>query len=205
METVAYFIFLGSKITVDSDCIHKIKRACSLKEDYDKPRQCTEKWRHHFADKGLYSQSYGFSSSHVQMWELAHKEGWMPKNWCFWIVVLEKTLENPLDCRKNKPVNPKGNQHWIFIGRPILWPPDAKNWLIGKAPDAGKDWSQEKGATGDEMVVWHHWIIGHESEQTPADSEGQGSLACCSSWGCSVRHKLVTEKQQQHRCVSVYT
>ena len=108
-------------------------------------RQCIKKWRHHFADKGLYSQNYGFSSSHVQMWELDHKEGWV-LNWCFWTVVLEKTLESPLDRKEIKPVNPKGNQPWIFIGRtdaeaetPILWPPDVKSWLTGKDPAAGKD------------------------------------------------------------------
>ena len=123
--------------------------------------------------KGTYSQSYGFSSGHVQMWELDHKEGWVPKNRCFRTVVLEKTLQSPLDCKEIKPVNPKGNQPWMFIGRtdaeaeaPILWPPDAKNWLIGKDPDAGKDWGQErKGATEDEMVGWHRRLRGHEIEQ----------------------------------------
>ena len=122
------------------------------KKSYDKPRQCIKKQRHHFSDKCPYSQSYGFSSSHVEMWELDHKEGWAPKNWCFWTVVLEKTLESPLDWKEIKPVNPKGNQCWIFIGRtdaeaeaPIIWPPDGKSWLTGKDPDAGKDWRQEKG------------------------------------------------------------
>ena len=123
------------------------------------------------------------------MWELDHKEGWAPKNWCFWTVVLEKTLESPLDCMEIKPVNPKGNQSWIFIGRPdaeapILWPPDAKNWLIRKGPDAGKDWRQEeKGMTEDEMVGWHHWLNGHEFEQALGDGEGQVSLTCCSPQG----------------------
>ena len=114
------------------------------------------------------SQSYGFSSSHVRMWELDYKESWALKNWCFWTVVLEKTLESPLDCRETKPVHPKGNQSWIFIGRtdaeaetPILWPPDVKNWLIGKDPDAGKDWRQEeKGTSRDEMIGWHHQLSG---------------------------------------------
>ena len=131
-----------------------------------------KKPRHYFADKGPYSQSYGFSSSHVWMWELDHKEGWAPKNWCFWTVVLEKRLESPLDCKEIKPVHPKGNQSWIFTGRtdaeaeaPILWPPDAKNWLIGKDPDAGKDWRQEKRwTTEDELVGWHHQLDGHEFE-----------------------------------------
>ena len=146
------------------------------------------KQRHPFADKGLSSQSYGLSSSHVWMWELDHKEGWAPKNWCIWIVVLEKTLRSPLDYREIKPLNPKGNQPWIFIERtdaeaeaPILWPPDVKNQLIGKDTDAGKDWGQEeKGVTEDEMVGWHHRLTGHEFEQTPGDGEGQGSLVCCS-------------------------
>ena len=129
-----------------------------------------KKQRHYFADKGLPSQSYGFSSSHVWMWELDHKESWVLKNWCFWTVVLEKTLESPLDCKEIKPVNPKGNQSWILIGRteseaqaPILWWPDVKNWLIGKDPDAGKDWKQEdKWMTEDEVVGWHHRLDGHE-------------------------------------------
>ena len=125
----------------------KLKDACSLGESSDKPRQCIKKQRHHFADKGLSSQSYGFSSNHVWMCELDHKEGWVPKNWCFWNVALEKTLESLLNCQEIKPVNPKGNQPWIFIGRtdaeaeaPLLWPPDVKSQLIGKDPDAGKDW-----------------------------------------------------------------
>ena len=116
---------------------------------------------------------------------------WLPKNWCFWTVVLEKTLESSLDC-KIKPVNPKGNQSWIFIGRndaeaeaPILWPPNVKNWFLGKDPDAGKDWRQEeKGMTEDEMVGWHYWLDGHEFDQAPGVGDGQGSLACCIPWGC---------------------
>ena len=147
--------------------------------------------RHHFADKGPYSQSYGFSSSHLWMWELDYKESWVPKNWCFPTVVLEKTHDSPLDCKEIQPVNPKGNQAWIFIGRtdagaeaPILWPPDAKSQLIGKDSDAGKDWGQEeKGVTEDEMVGWHHWLKGHEFVQTLGDSEEQWSLVCCSPWG----------------------
>ena len=141
------------------------------------------------ADKGLYSKSYGFSSNHLQIWELDHKEGWALKNWCFWTVVLEKTLESPLDWKEIKSVNPKGNQPWIFIGRSgaealILWSPDAKSWLIGKDPDAGQDWRQEeKRATEDEMVGSHHWLNGHQFKQTQGDSEGQGSLECCSPWG----------------------
>ena len=138
----------------------------SWKKSYDQPRWHIKKQRHYFIDKGQYSQSYGFSSSHVWMWELDRKESWGLKNWCFWTVVLEKTLESPLDCKEIKPVHPKGNQSWIFIGRtdaeagaPILWPPDAKMWLIGKDPDAGKDWRQkEKGMTEVEMVGWHHQL-----------------------------------------------
>ena len=125
------------------------------------------------------------------MWELDNKKGWAPKNWFLRTVVLEKILESPFDCTEIKPVNPKGNQSWIFIGRtdaeaeaPILWPPNVKDWLIGKHPDAGKDWMQEeKGMTEDEMVGWHHWLSRHEFEQTPGDGEGPGSLACCSPQG----------------------
>ena len=124
------------------------------------------------------------------MWELDHKEGWALKNWCFWSVVLKKTLVSPLDSKEIKSVNFKGNQSWIFIGRtdveaetPILWPPDAKSWLIGKDPDAGKDWRWEKGMTEDEMVGWHCRLDGHEFECTPGVDEGQGGLACCDSWG----------------------
>ena len=150
-----------------------------------------KKHKHHFANKGPYSQSYGFSSSHVWLWELDHKQSWTLKNWCFWTVVLEKTLKSPLDC-KIKLVNPKGNQSWIFIRRtdadaeaPILWPHDVKNWLIWEDPDAGKDWRQaENGTTEDEMVGWHHWLDGHEFEGVPGVGDGQGSLACCSPWGC---------------------
>ena len=127
-----------------------------------------KKQRHYFANEGLFSQSYGFSSSHVQMWELDYKESWALKNWCFWTVVLEKTLESPLDYKEIQPVHTKGNQFWIFIGRTdveaeTLWPPDKKNWVIGKDPDAGKDWRQEeKGMTGVEMVWRHHGLDGHE-------------------------------------------
>ena len=130
------------------------------KESCDQPRQHIEKQRHYFANKGPSSQGYGFSSSHVWMWELIYKERWAPKNWCFWTVVLEKSLESPLDSKEIQPVHPKGDQSWVFIGRtdieaktPILWPPDAKSWLIWKNPDAGKDWRQEeKGMTEDEWL-----------------------------------------------------
>ena len=150
----------------------------SWKKNHDQHRQLIKKQRHYFADKDLSSQSCGLSSSHVWMWELDHKESWVLKNWCFWTVVLEKTLESPFDCKEIQPVNPKGNHSWVFVGRtdaetetPVLWPPDAKNWLIGKDPDAGKDWKQEeKGMTED----------GHEFEQALEFGDGQGSLAYCS-------------------------
>ena len=168
------------------------------------------------------------TSSHARMWEVHHK-GWVLKNLCFQTVVfpvvmygceswstkefmllncaLLKTLESPLDS-KSKPVNPKGNQLWISIGRidaeavaPILWPPDEKSQFIGKDSDAGEDWRQEKkGTTEGEMAGWHHRLNGHESEQTLGDSEGQGSLACCSPWGCRVRCDLATGQQQQMLC-----
>ena len=139
------------------------------------------------------------------MWELDYKESWAPKNWCFWTVVLEKTLENPLDCKEIQPVHPKGDQSWVFILRtdakaetPILWPPDAKSWLIGKDPKAGKHWGQEKkGMTEDKMVGWHHWLNGHEFEQTPGDSKGPGNLACCSPWGC--KESDMTEQLNNNR------
>ena len=158
------------------------------KKSYDQPRQHIKKQGYHFANKGLSSQNYGFSSDHVQ-----------PKNWCFQTVMLEKTLENPLDSKEIKPVNPNGNQPWIFIGRtdpeaeaPIIWPPDVKSWLTGKDPDAEKDWRQEeKWATEDEIVGWHHWLSGHEFEQT-LDGDGQGSLACY----CPRSHKKSDTTEQ---------
>ena len=169
------------------------------KKNYDQPRQHIKKQRHYFANKGLSSQGYGFSSNHVRMWELDYKESWAPKNWCFWTVVLEKTLESPLDCKEIKPVNPKGNPSWIFIGRTdteaedtVLWPPDAKNWLIGKDSDAGKDWRQ-KGMTEDEMFGWHHGLNGHEFEQTLGVGDGQGGLVCCSQWGHKESDMTATE------------
>ena len=175
METVTDFIFLGSKITADGDCSHDIKRCLlpgrtvitnleSILKEHIK------KQRYYFANKGLSSHSYGFPSSHVRMWELDYKESWALKNWCFWTVLLEKTLESPLDCKEIKPVNPKENQSWVFIGStdaeaetPIFWPLDMKNQLSWKDPDAGKDcrW-KKKGTTEDEMVGWHHRLHEHE-------------------------------------------
>ena len=148
----------------------------------------TEKQRHYFVHKGPSSRGYGFSSGHVCMWELDYKESWVLKNWCFWAVVLEKTLESPLDCKEIQLVHPEGDQSWVFIGRtdveaetPVLWPPDAKSWLIWKDPDAGKDWGQEeKRTTEDEMVGWHHWLSGHGFGWAQGVGDGWGGLACCS-------------------------
>ena len=169
----------------------KLKMLAPWKESYDQPRQHIKKQRHYFTDKGPSRHSYGFSSSQVWMWALDYKESWVQKNWCFWTVVLEKTLESPLKCKEIQPVHPKGNQSWIFIGRtnaeagtPILWPPDAKSRLIWKDPDARKDWGQEKkGTTEDEMVGWHHRVNGHEFGWTLGVGDGQGGLVCYGSWG----------------------
>ena len=158
---------------------------------YDQPRQHIKKQRHYFVNKGPSSQGYGFSSSHIWMWELDYKGSWTPKNWCFWTVMLEKTLESPLVCKEIQPVHPKGDQSWVFIGRtdveaktPILWPLDVKSWLTGKDPDAGKDWGQEeKEMTEDEIIGWHHRLNGHGFEWTPGVGDWQGGLASCSSWG----------------------
>ena len=151
-----------------------------------------QKQTHYFVNKGPSSQSCGFSSSYVWIWELNYKESWAPKIWCFWTVVLEKTLESPLDCKEIQPVHLKEDQSWVFSGRtdveaeaPILWPTGVKNWLSRKDPDAGRGWGQEeKGTTEDEIVGWHHWLNGHEFEQALGNRERQGSLACCSPWGC---------------------
>ena len=150
----------------------------------------TKKQKYYLTDKGPSSQSYGFSSSQVWMWQLDSKESWALKNWCFWSVVLEKTLESPMDCKEIKSANPKGNQPWIFIWRTdvkaealTLWPLDVKSWLVRKDPDAGNDWGQEeKRATEDEMVGWHHWLNGHDFEQPLGYGDGQGGLACYSPW-----------------------
>ena len=192
VETVTNLIFSGSKITVDGDCSHEIKRCLLLVrkamtnlDSIFKSRDIT------LPSKVCLVQGYSFSSGHVWMWELDYKERWAPKNWCFWTVVLDDTLENLLDWKEIQPVHPEGNQSWIFTVRtdaeteaPILWPSDAKNWLIGKDPDAGKDWRwEEKGTTEDEMVGWHHQLDGHEFEQALGVGDGQGGLACCSPWG----------------------
>ena len=157
------------------------------KESYNQPRLYFKKPRHYFANKGPSSQSYGFSSGHVWMWDLDYKESWAPQNWCFWTVLLEKTLESPLDCKEIQPVHPKGDQSWVFIGRtdaeaetPVLWPPQVKNWLIGKVPDVGRDWGQEeKGTTEDEMAGWNHGLNGDEFEKTLGVGDGQEGLVFC--------------------------
>ena len=164
----------------------------SWKKTYDQPRQHIKNQRHYFANKGPSSQGYGFSSGHVWMWELDCEESWAPKNWYFWTLVLEKTLESPLDCKEIQPIHPKGNQSWIFIIRTdaeaetsILWLPYAKNWLIGKYSDAGKDWRrEEKGMTEVEIARWHHQLDVHGFGHTPGVGDGQEGLACCDSWGC---------------------
>ena len=169
----------------------KLKMLTPWQESYDQPRQHVKKQRYYFANKGPSSQGYGFSSGHVWMWELDYKESWGQKDWCFWTVVLKKTLESPLDCKKIQPVHPKGDQSWVFIGRtdvesetPILWLPDAKSWLICKDHDAGKDWWQEeKGKMEVEIVGWHHQLNGHGFGLSLGVGDGQGGLLCCSSWG----------------------
>ena len=173
------FIFWGSKITADGDCSHEIKRCLLLGrkamtnlDSILKSRDITLSTKVHLVKVIVFPVVCMYVCMYVWMWELDHKESWVPKNWCFLIVVLEKTLESPLDCKEIKPVHPKGDQSWIFVGRtdaeaeiPILWPPYAKNWLIGKDPDAGKDWRQEeKGTTEDQMIGWHHRSHGHKLE-----------------------------------------
>ena len=176
------FSFLSSKITVDSDCSHEIKIHLLL------GRKATKV---HLVKAIIFPVvMYGSESWTIKSWAM--------KNWCFWTMVLEKTLESPLDSKEIQPVHPKGNQSWIFIGRTdaeasILLPPDAKNWLLRKDPDAGKGWRQEeKGMTEYEMVGWHQWLDGHEFEQALRVGDGQGSLACCSPWGCRIRHYCET-------------
>ena len=172
-RTETDFIFLGSKVTADGDCSHEIKRFCSLEEK--QWSTLTAYWK---AETTLPTKVHLVKAMvfpvvmYGWMWELDYKESWAPKNWCFRTVVLDKTLESPLDCKEIQPVHPRGNEFWIFIGRtdieaetPILWPPYVKNWLIWKDPDVGKDWRQEvKGSTEDEMDGWHHWLNGHEFE-----------------------------------------
>ena len=172
METVTDFFSMGSKIIADGDCNHEIKRCLLFRRKAVTNLDSILKSRDITLQQRSFSQSHDFSSSHVQVWELDHKEGWAPKNWCFSTVVLEKILESPLDCKEIKPGHPKGISPeysleglMLKVKLPILWPPDVKNWLTGKDPDAGKDWRwEEKGATEDEMVGGHHWRDRHEFE-----------------------------------------
>ena len=202
METVTDFILGGSKITADGDCSHEIKRHLLLGrkvmtnlESILKSRNITLPTKFSLVKAMVFPVvMYGCES-----WD--YKESWALKNWCFWTVVLEKTLESPLDCKEIQPVHPKGNQSWIFIGRmdaeaetAILWPPEMKNWFTGKDPDAGKDWRwKEKGTTEDKMVGWHYQLDGLEFELALGVGDGQGRLVCCSPWGHRVRHDWVTE------------
>ena len=189
METMTDFIFLGSKITADGNCSHKIKRLLLFgrKRKYDKPRQHIKKQRHHFADKDPSSQSYGFSSNHVWMWELDYKESWVPKNWCSWIV-LEKTLESPLDCKEIKPVNPEYSLEGLMLKLKLQYRGQFCQ-SIGEGLTHWKRpwyWERLKAGEGDDRG-WDGWmaspINGHEFEQAPEAGDGQGSLAWCSSWG----------------------
>ena len=177
--------------------VHSLVLRKRMKLAYLNNSTCYLLGRKVVANKGLSSQSYGFSSGHVWMWELDYKDSWAPKSWCFGTVVLEKTLESPFGCKEIQPVHPKGYPFWMFIGRtdveaetPIIWAPDVKSWLIGKDPDDGRDWGQEeKGTTEDEMVGWHHQLDGHGFWWTPGVVDGQGGLAC----SLRLRHDWVTE------------
>ena len=191
-----------STITADGDCSHEIKRHLLLgRKVMTNIDSIFKSWDITLPTKGRSSQGYGFSSGHVWMWELDCEESWASKNWCFWTVVLEKTLESPSDCKEIQPVHPKGDQSWVSIGRtdveaetPIIWPSDAKSGLIWKDPYAGKDWRQEeKGTTEDEMAGWHHRLNGHGFGWALGVGDGQGGLVCCGSWGCRVGHDWVTE------------
>ena len=193
VETVADFTFLASKITVDGDCSHEIKRCLLLGrkvmtnlDSIFKSRDITLPTHFRLVKAMVFPVvMYGCES-----WTI--KKALAPKNWCFWTVVLEKTLESPLDCKEIQPIHPKGDQSWVFFGRTdveaeksILWPPYVKSWLTGKDPDSGRDWGQEeKGTTEDEMAGWHHRLYEHEFDWIPGVDDRQGGLECCNSWGC---------------------
>ena len=183
-------LFWGFKITADRDCGHEIRRRLHLGRKVLTNIDSILKSRDITLSTKVCLVKADFSNSHEWMWDLDYKESWDPKNWCFWTVVLEKTLESPLDCKEIQPVHPKGNQSWVFIGQtdvkaetPILWPPVVKSWFIRKYPKSGKDWGQEKGTTEDDMVGWYHWLNGHGFGWTPRVGDGQGGLVCCCSWG----------------------
>ena len=213
VEVVIDFLFLGSKITVDDGCSHEIRRWLLLgrKAMTNKQcvhvsyEQCVDKWDITLPTKIRIVKAIG-TNGHVQLWELDSKEGKMAKNRCLLTVVLEKTPKSPLDSKDIRPVNLKGNQSWILIGKtdakaatPVFWLSDANSWLIGRVSDAGKDWGQkEKMPSEAEMTGWHHWCNGHELGQTLGDGEGQGGFMCCSPWGRRVRHDWAAEQQQQH-------
>ena len=185
--------FGGSKITAYGDCSHEIKRRLLLGRKVMANSDSIFKSRYYFANKGLSSQGYGFSNGRVWMWKLDCEESWVPKNWCFWNVVLQKTLESPLDCKQIQPVNPKGNQSWVFIGRtdakaetPIFRSPHVQDCLIGKDPDAGRHWGQEeKGKTEDEMAGSYHLLDGPEFQCTLGVGDGQGGLVNGNALQCS--------------------
>ena len=189
-QWLTLFLGGGFKITADGDCSHEIKRHLLLGREVMTNLDSILKSRD-ITNKGPSHQGYGFSSGHVWMWELDYKESWVPKNRCFWTMELEKTLESPLHCMEIQPVHAKEDQSWVFIERtdveaetPVLWPPDAKSWLIWKDPDAEKDWRQEeKGMTEDGMVGWYHWLNGHGFGWTPGVGDGQGGLMCFGPWG----------------------
>ena len=199
-----YFIFPASEITVDGDCSHEIKRYLLLgRKAMTNLGRILKSKETSLSTKVHIAKAMFFPVVMLLMWELNHKEGCTWKNWCFQTVVLEKTLESPLDRKEIKSVNPRGNQPWMFIGRtdteaPLLWPPDAKSWLIGKDLDAGEDWRQkEKRGMDDKMVRQYHWLSGHEFEQTLGDSERQGGLVCHSQWG----HKELDMTEQLNNSI----
>ena len=199
---------MGSKITVDGDCGHVIRRRLLLGRKTDKPRQYVKKQRHYSADKGIYNQGYCLPSGHVQLWELDSKEGKMQENWCLQTKVLKKILESTLDSKEIKPVNLKGDQPWIFTGStdaeaeaPVFWSSDMNRQLIGKVPDAVNNWGQkEKRASEEEMPGWHYWCNGHELGQTSGEGKGAGGLACSSLWG----NKESDTTGWQHKIFSIY-
>ena len=198
VETVSDFIFLGSKITADGDCSHEIKRCLLLGRKVMTNLDSILKSRHYFANKGLSNQGYGFSSGHVWMWELDCEKNWVPKNWCFWTVVL-KTLESPLDCKKqsiSKGISPECSLEALMLKLELLY----FGHLMGRP-----DWLEKTlmlGGEGDDrgwLVGWHHWFNGHEFEQAPGVGDGQGSLACCYSWGC--KESDMTERLNSNNCI----